>query len=509
MQESAPRDGLIGTLRPWAAQIVAAIGLGLYYIAIAQHLHLTGDEGHYLKGGRLVARLASQAFHLDWTGAGDTVDRIVGKGWFMPGMSILLAPATVLTDSISELRLYVGLMNLALVCLALKLLRDGFGSLAQAIFLCLTLIVPYYGMFSFLFWGDLVAAQFFLVVGLLLIKKVENARGLGMSLPSGAMLGLLLTAATYLRSSYWLCLPLMLAGIFFSSSALGSLTARGRHLVRVGGACVLAFSLSLAPWSVLVSQRHGLHLTVTSRAMSQAIVFGSSEYLERTDSNLAYRGNWRLFEKHIRRTARAAGISYREQAALELEYATEGLTLGEYSRRAVSGLGDFLLDSEAFIVRLRESFRYGHGPTLARDPRPPVLPEEEWNPKHERRFDTIETLNYWVWRLLLLCGFLLFVIPTDLDRRSLAVSMMFKYVAFVFTLQPFVVVAHGRYYVQYVPFIAMAIAVAAVLARNRRARPTRRPTSLDEWLVLAGQVLAITFGFGIVVGALLYGWPPA
>ncbi|MEO1915880.1 MAG: hypothetical protein ABGW98_18745 [Myxococcales bacterium] len=99
----------------------------------------------------------------------------------------------------------------------------------------------------------------------------------------------------------------------------------------------------------------------------------------------------------------------------------------------------------------------------------------------------------------LLLGVLAFKAPVELNRRSLTTSLLFKYVFFFFSLQPFFAVAHGPYYVQFIPLLALAFAVTA--AQWRFAVPREWPTSPDEWLVLAGSLFAFLFGVVVVVVA--------
>jgi hypothetical protein len=471
-----------------AGQITAALVLLLYFYAIARHIRPTGDEIGYLNRMVLFHELVAHAARLDWAAAGDALDGIIDRGWFMPGMSLVVALGASVTNSIAMLRLYVGALNFVLVCLILRYLRDGFGLKAQTIFLCATLIVPYYAIYVFLFWSDLLAAHALLLLGLFAIRQIEGCGGEGLSIRVGAVFGLSLAFLTYLRGSLWLCLPLLLACVFFSSFGLASMRARFRHLLVVGGTCSLIFFLLLAPWTILVSQRHGFHITTTSMTMSQIIVFGSRGYLrsagDPSEPNVYYR-----VHDHIEERARRAGTSFGSQARQELKSATAGLTLGVYLRRVKQNFGTYLLDSEGFIGRFRMVSRHSEQPRSIE--------------LRERFFDFAEAFNHWVWRLMLLCGIVLFVAPIEWDRRSLVQSTLFKYVVFLFSCQPFVVVAHGRYYVQYIPFIAMAM--AAAVARGRLSLPARRATSVDEWIVFAGQVFALAFGAVLLATAAIVG----
>ena len=218
--------------------------------------------------------------------------------------------------------------------------------------------------------------------------------------------------------------------------------------------------------------------------MSQIIAFGDPEYVgsigDPRESNPFFR-----VHRHIQDRARAAGRSFRDQAGVELERATDHLTLKGYVDRVRRNLRSYWLDSEAFMKRFERISRAGGR----------ILPPDGWR----GIFESAERLNRGVWRVLLSLGILLFAIPVSADRRSLILSMLYKYVFFFFSLQPFFAVAHGRYYVQYVPFIAMAAGAAIVAVREGRFWPSWSRPGLDGGIVLAGQLLAMASATAILM----------
>ncbi len=479
-------DEKIGLRRTLAAlpPFVVAIVFSLYFALLVRPLPPSGDEAWYLERATLVLDLLAHAGRLDWDSVSGILDRIVDRGWFMPGMSVLIALGTVFGRSIVVLRLYVGVLNFILVCLIARSLTKRNGKAAGTVFLLVPIVLPYYVIYSFLFWGDLLAAHAFLLLGLWLVDRIEACAGQGLRPKVGILLGLGLAMVTYLRGAYWVCLPLLLLGIFFSSFDRGSLRERLRHLVLVGGACSLVFGLTIAPWSLLVTRDHGFHVTTTSMTMSQIIAFGDRGHVDsigdRSEPNLFHR-----VHRYIRNRATETERSFGEQASIELEKATDSLTPKAYLSRVRDGFRAYWLDSEAFMERFERISRSGRG----------ALPPD-W---HRTIFDLAEGLNHRVWRTLLAIGILLFVIPIAPDRRNLSLSTLYKFTFFFFSLQPLFAVAHGRYYVQYVPFIAMALGTAIVALREGRFWPGSAISGLDEGIVVAGQVLALSSGAAILM----------
>src|ERR1700712_1763176 len=97
------------------SHIVAAFGIVQLSIfaLLASGMPLTGDEVWYFDTSKLIAPLVSKIVRLDFGGAKTILDTIVGHGWFMPGMSVLVMPVTFFTDSVALVRLYVGALNFA------------------------------------------------------------------------------------------------------------------------------------------------------------------------------------------------------------------------------------------------------------------------------------------------------------------------------------------------------------------------------------------------------------
>ena len=96
---------------------VAAFGVVqlLVFACIARHIPFYGDEVWYFDKSKLIAPLVLNVVRFDFDGAGKVLDAIIGRGWFMPGMSIVVFPVTFFTDSAAMIRLYLGALNFAAV----------------------------------------------------------------------------------------------------------------------------------------------------------------------------------------------------------------------------------------------------------------------------------------------------------------------------------------------------------------------------------------------------------
>jgi hypothetical protein len=462
--------------RAHADKLGVATLLTIYFLVLARHIPPTGDEMWYLAIVDFLDLLASQVLDLEFQAASRTLFAIADRGWYMPGMALLVWPMTWISDSTPVLRLFMGVCNFSVLCLITTNVREIFGARARTIFIVCTLSLPYYALYAFVVWGDLLGAQIFLLINLQLVRRIRESEGQGLTVRHGALFGLALAFTTYLRGFYWLALPLLLVGVFYSSSALEDLRARSRHLVVAGGTMAAVFLLALSPWSMLATAKFGFHLTTTSLPISQIIAFGSHDYINSTQ----LRAGVSIFDHlhdYIVQRADASNTSFREQSREELAKATADLTLDHYLRSVLKNMEAYYFDSETFMERFRRTSRASEG-----SPSPDL---------RDSIHSLLQTANHWIWRILLVAGFALFAFPVTPGSDKYYLSTFFKYSIFLYTLQPLVVFTHGRYYVQYVPFIAVAIALAS--SGRSQLFGWRRPTTLDEGIVAAGQVIAALF----------------
>jgi hypothetical protein len=418
----------------------------------------------------LAMSLVRQFFQFDISEAAATLSQIVDEGWFMPGMSILLAPLTLITDPVlcKEIqniqiladdpskvpsvcvqdpfpahfvliaRFYLGVLNFAAVATILRYLQKAFGPRGPLIYMLCGLALPYYWMFSFMIWGDLIAAHLLLCLLLFVFDRIgspmkANSHGLGSAVWIGAALG----GITYLRGFYYMFAPLFAALFFLGLPPHRPLRVRiGIAALRSSG-FVLALAVVLAPWTAAVTWHHGFHLTTTSTPPSRIILLGNSDKVR--------------IAANIRRFFFEDDFPYR-------------------------------------FARISE-------PSVGYPPR-------EWR---RSAFDILICVNYWGWRALLAIGTILLLTPIAFNTSNLFLSTIFKYVVVLYSTHPFMVLAHSRYYVEYLPFIAAAL--AAVATARRFPFPSGPPTDAAEYAVLLGQGIVWLIAFTVAVAFLAAAGP--
>lgn len=454
------------------------------WVVLARHVPLSGDEVFYLSTSRLIPDLLVQAARLDAPSAYATLASLVGPGWFMPGMAVVLAPVSCLTDSIPVLRLYVGMLNFALLCTLLQMLRHAFGGRAPLVYVLCAAIVPYYSIYAFTLWGDLLAAHALLVLVSLFLQRIRSGTiewsGNGALFWFGAMLG----GLTYVRGFYWLFLPMFSVLLFLGNVGRLSLKDRAYRVVIQSGIIAAGLVIVVAPWTVAVSSLHGFHLTTTSTTASRIALLGSRSYIEQLEPS---GGRFMPVENHIRARAKENGLTYAEQARIERDAALAEVSVGRYVEAVLPNVERFFLGSEAFLTRFAR---------ISADSA--SWPPREWR---SRLFISMMDINYWGWRLLLLVGIGFVIVPIAPGARNLYLAVAFKYVVLMFAVHPFTVLAHGRYYVEFVPFIGAAVACA--VASRGSLLWSGFPKTLDEWVVLTGQILAAAIAAAMSLGLLL------
>lgn len=461
--------------------VVAAFGVVQLVVfgLLASHIPFSGDETWYMDTSKLIAPLVLDVVQFDFQGANEILGRIVDRGWFMPGMSILVMPVTFLTDSVAIIRLYLGALNFAAVATILVYLHKEYGGRGPLIYLLCCLAVPYYLVYCFVLWGDLVAAHLLLCLLLLVFhrRNDSNPPGLALALTVGVALGMI----TMVRGFYWMFAPLFAALFVLGTPAWEPLLVRLRLGAAPSGALLLGLAVVLAPWTAWITRHHGFHVTTTSTVVSRMLLLGSNDYFRRLPEDPCGRFDRSLqhevsaVDNYIRCSAIREGHTYATQSRIELASATATVPYAAEVRAVATNVRNFLFDSEAFLARFTRISSPSDGNPLT-----------EWR---RALFEILMKLNHWGWRALLTIGILLFLAPMASTAGNLFLSTTYKYSIALYSTHPFLVQAHGRYYVEYIPLIAAA--AAAFAGTHRPLLPRRLPNDGLQWLVLVGQVIAL------------------
>lgn len=157
---------------PWVIGIVlAALVIRLSYFAcFASHLQLSGDEVFYFDKAQAISEWVRNLFSNIEGKVSGNLD-LVERGWFLPGMSVLLAFPIIGSEllghsspvqfDVGVLRLYMGALNFVCLLFLIHTIYRLFGYISALIVLFISAIFPAYVAFSFTFWGETFAANIF------------------------------------------------------------------------------------------------------------------------------------------------------------------------------------------------------------------------------------------------------------------------------------------------------------------------------------------------------------
>ncbi|ANC31648.1 hypothetical protein [Isoptericola dokdonensis] len=435
---------------------------------------LAGDEVSYTAGARALADSARALVQGDEVPTDELQARLVGNGWFMPGMPLLIAPLFLLDPAADDaaVRVYLGVLSTAVFLALVAVVARTVGWRTAAVLLVVPGLVPMYALFGSSAWGDGWAGLAILATVPLLVVMWRRLDADGVvRLRDAALLGLALVVALYLRSS---TLPLVVA-VLVLLVVVTLLRTRGRALARSLAACAVAVGVVvvlMAPWSAHMSRTFGEPVTTTTTmSLSLAYAFGDRDEL---CFGPCVEGNiWTNMARYARAVGEQTGENPLEVRRQMRDYAMRDVTPSGY---AASVLDNF--------------HRYAFSPASYDHVFRPPLEGVEKPP--ERAPDTVNiTVTTWLYlgAVAVAAGALLVPRRVRSDAQVLVVTA--SLLLALLMSQPFVHVSSGRYWPVFVPLLG--IAIAGLLAP---ADPAASSTALRR------TQLVLAVGWVVVVGAL-------
>lgn len=445
-----PAPELLGWL------VVAHVAMKIAIFPLVMNSPPHGDEQAYLNGAMSLSNTVRDLFAFTSPDVAELDRNLVASGWFMPGMSIVVAPLYLLFPDADPalVRGYLGLLTLALFVVVLRAVARTLGHRWAVVVALFPGLVPMWVFFTYGAWGDLSAGLVLLLVVLRLVELVRGLRrGEAPTLRDGIVLGLLSVVTLYLRSST----SILLAGLGVATLVATIVMLRGRTRLRAVGAAGLAgicFVALLAPWSAYASEvLGGRVITTTTVATVKANTFGDREQVCfgkcDPDSTLWFRPL-----RYAREVARETGTSEVEVLQEMSSHALRDLTVGDYLNQVDHNLAAYALQPAVFVDHVDPP-----------DGRGTVGNAGSWVVKGT-------TWLLYFPALLLVVASLVTVARRSLEARLL--DVVIKLCLGGLLVQPFVHVAGGRYWTTAAPFFAIAAAMflwERLIAAGRVPRP--------------------------------------
>ena len=465
------------------ALMVAHVVLKLLIFSRTAHADVAGDERYYLDAGRALSNLVRDAVALSSPDSAELSRDVVGNGWFMPGMSLVLTPLFIVDPgaSMEVIRAYLGVVSTLMLFAAVLAVRRVLGVQFAIALLVFPGLVPMWAIFSFAAWGDLAAG---IMVVFLLVEVVAITRlvqgGAAPTLAQGARLGLIAIAVVYLRSSALL----LVAGVVATLVVVALLVlprserARGLKALVAAGA---VFAALLAPWSWAASDVLGARVvTTTSVPTALANTFGEPDRLcfgpcDPDDTV------WFGPVRYAREVARATGGSEVDVLKQMSDYALVGVTASSYADDVVANVDRYVMEPERYQPFIRS-------PGVSADDTSERL---------------LSTATRWLFFAALIAGlagvFRLWRGP--LDRQVLRVATTIGLAALF--IQPFVHVSGARYWSTAAPLLAVS-AVLLLPGALPRSAPSPSPAAnaaVRRGLYVVQIALAVAM---LVIGLAVY-----
>jgi hypothetical protein len=457
-----------------ALVLLAGVLLRVLFFGQVAHPRFGGDEVAYVDGGKALSNMLRDLAALHAPDTEQLRRDVIGSGWFMPGMALLLTPLYLVDPhaSLSVARGWLGVIALLLFVLAVLDVRRVVGRWWALGLAVVPGLVPMWLIFGYTAYGDLLAG---LVATLLITRMVALLRrasdGVVPRPGEAVLVGFLAIATVYLRSS---STPLV-AGV--GLVGLTALLWCGRRAVvplLIAGGVFLGV---LAPWSIAASATFGTRvITTTSVPMALANTFG-----DRTQVcyGLCDPGStvWFSPVRYAREVARATGSSEVTVLGQMSAYARRDVTAHSYASDVIANWHRYRDDPTAFLARL-------HPPGERGSAAPQI---ESWTLRVFGPMVNLAALGL--------------LVITRRTRRAQLLSVLVKIGLLGLLLQPFVHLAGSRYWTTAAPLAALSAMLAIWVLVGwvlRRVRGRRGPIEPPSGLLTAVQAVLAVAGVAAV-----------
>lgn len=476
-------------LRPWRADpvltvlVVVALALKVVFFNRVADLPLRGDEVAYRDAGCAIANLIRDLAGLNAPDGGELSRDLVGSGWFMPGMGLVLAPLYLLVPDAGDplARMWLGLVSGAVFVVAVVEVRRALGR-PFAIALCVfPAMVPVWVLLSLTAYGDLLAGLVLVVLLGRLLEVVTAGRAGegGPSLREGALLGFLGIAVVYLRSSAVLAVAFI--AVAAASVLLWTLVRSGGWTRARGSVISLAVASGvfvglLLPWSIGASAAlDDRIITTTTVPTAMANTFGDREQVcfGPCDPGSTV---WFAPVRYAREVARATGDGEVTVLGQMSAYARQDVTPRSYSDDVIDNL-DRYRNIDGFGAILK----------------PPDAPHDEGVWQWVAR-----DLSLWMFRPVSWLAALALLVVSRRRYGDQVVAVFVKLGLLALLSQPFVHLGGSRYWTTAGALGGLAVVLLARMVwgtvRKVEPEPGDEPSRLltaVQWLLSAVAVAAV------------------
>lgn len=424
---------------PIGPTLVACLAITLWAVTFLfmSNVPLSGDEGAYNRDAEAIAKFLLSREDIPLS---ELAGRLVGRGWFMPGMSFVLTPLYAIDPAPSTelIRGYTTVVVFALWLWTLRELSVAFGRLAALVFLVFPTLAATWLMFTSTAWADLPAGLVLIVVGARTYRiAVRMFSDSAISIRDLMVLEALMIVMVYLRANLLaavVAVHVFLAAVAVISGYRSRLVRRGAVL----GIGVLVFTALLAPWSMTASREFGEPVvTAPKLPLSFAKAFGDRSVLcfgPCGEGNI-HHAAWEFSRDYAARH----GISEVRAQRLMAQHALRGLEASSYLAQVQENFASFMFQPSGFAARFVSTSLWD----VDEGQREGILAGVR----------AVTLATYVPFLIALLLGNV--VVVRGATRFQL-LSLLVKMLTLCLFLQPFVHVSHARYWVGFAPVMGLA-----------------------------------------------------
>ena len=450
--------------------------LGIVFVASLAYMWPVGLMGDEFAYARSASELFGALIRLDFS----QLD-LVKNAWFPPGMAFVLLPLQILFGGEAPdwaLRVYILTINTILLASICQFLRVWISERRIVLFLALLLLNPFYITHLSTIWSELIALH--AAILLLLWVHREYARDREISI---VLLGFLCTFITLVRTLY-LPLPLFVAlTMQLANPGHVSLVEDARKIAQNTLVMVVILAGVITPWTMEASSKFGPTFLHRGSEMSRIHVYADPAFKREMTAETGHKNVFFAIHGAIAKRAEQSGNSFADQSKLELARALNDVDDAELAARFQRNVYRFFSwnSKSLFMQRYQEPWCELDNSITCTGAGIPVR---------------IQSL---VWSVVLVLGAALFILPVSRSSTGFVLNpFIFKGLIALITIHPILVFAHGRYIVQLIPLVALAI--ACFEWRSIKRSFDARVLASDK-IIAFGQVVAIGF---FVTYALLY-----
>ena len=451
----------------------------LVWLFYMRHIPLTGDEQFYHRGASILTRF------LRGVAENETVlQRIVERGWFMPGTTLHILPARRWTGDLGLIRLWMGGFDLILLVIAAAVIARVFGRRIAVPFLAYVGLNPDTATQSFSLWGESHGSKVLIIALCLLALIVRDCSVLGRAAigARAAAVGWLLAWAIYLRPSLLLQLGTAIVAVVVLIAGRVD-RPDWRRTAIVAAAIPVTALIIISPWTAAVSNESG-GFVLTTNTVNVNLIHAFSD----PEDVRAFAGGTTFaeIESALRARMERTGESYVEVLTNVRREFMGNVSLGEYLERADREVESFLDPDETFLERYNLILADG---STAR-PRAMI----------DAQFDLLVVVHQVLWWPLVAATLYAFLRRFPLTEHAGFVAVIAKVALSAALVQPWLSNAKFRHLGAVIPLMVLLSLLA--LVRDRDAPDERR--DYRRWARLLGTEVQVVAAAIVIISTIAY-----